>query len=71
MTFKDAAIVSGVSATAVLILSHVANATFGQVSAAPAEFLFNAAKTWLVAWAGNFITLAGLESLVKKIGKEE
>jgi len=70
MTFKEACIVSAISATAVMILNTVANATFGQVQAAPLEFLFNCGKTWLVAWAGNFITLTGLEQLVKKVKSE-
>jgi len=69
MSFKDAAVVSTLSSISITILNQVANATFQTVSASPVEFAFNCLKTFLVAWAGNFITLAGLEQLIKR--KEE
>jgi len=69
MTFKDAAVVSTLSSVAITILNVVANATFQTVTGSPGEFTFNCVKTFLVSWAGNFITLAGLEKLVG--GKEE
>jgi len=72
MTYKDAAIVSTLSAIAILILTQVANASFAVVAASPVEFAFNCVKTFLVAWAGNFVTLAGLEQLVQYAqGKQE
>jgi len=69
MTFRDAAIVSTLSSVAITILNVVANATYQTVTGQPGEFAFNCVKTFLVSWAGNFITLAGLEKLVG--GKSE
>jgi hypothetical protein len=66
MSLKDAAVVSTLSSISITILNQVANATFQTVSASPVEFAFNCVKTFLVSWAGNFITLAGLEQLIKR-----
>jgi len=71
MTLKDATVVASAGATVVMILDVMANASLGQVRADPLEFLFNLGKSWLTAWAGNFITLAGLEQLVKRTQEEK
>lgn len=65
MTFKDAAIVSTIAAFVIMVLTQIANASFAQVSASPLEFGFNCIKTFMVSWAGNFITLSGLDQLIK------
>ena len=70
MSAKDAAVIAAVAALAVWILTFLANASYGVVEADPEAFLFEAAKTYLVAWAGNFIALTGLEQLVKKAREE-
>ena len=70
MSFKDAAAVAAVAALAVWILTFLADASYGVVAADPEAFLFEAVKTYLVAWAGNFITLAGLQQLVARAEKE-
>ena len=71
MSWRDAAMVSAVLALAIWILTFLANATAGQIRADPLEFVFEAIKTYLIAWAGNFIGLTGLEALVKKVKAEE
>lgn len=65
MTLKDAAIISTISAGAIWILNFFASATWASISADPATWIFDAVKTYAVAWAGNFITLSGLEALIK------
>jgi hypothetical protein len=65
MSFRDAAIVSTISSLAVWILNFFANVSLGQVRADPAAFAFDCVKTYLAAWAGNFITLSGLAQLTK------
>jgi hypothetical protein len=71
MTFKDAAIVSSIAGVTITILNQVANTTFQTVSASPVEFAFNCVKTFLASWAGNFITLSGLEQLIKYTKEKE
>jgi len=71
MSLKDAAVVATVVAFVTWILTFIANASLGQLRADPVEFIFEAIKTYLVAWAGTFISLAGLEQLVKKVSSEK
>jgi len=66
MTFKDAAIVATIAAFVIWVLNFLANATAGQIRADPAAFCFEAVKTYLIAWAGNFMTLSGLAQLIKR-----
>uniref|UniRef100_A0A6H1ZXR6 Uncharacterized protein n=1 Tax=viral metagenome TaxID=1070528 RepID=A0A6H1ZXR6_9ZZZZ len=66
MTLKDAAVVSTIAAGTIWILNFLASATYAQIVADPPTWLFEAVKTYAVAWAGNFITLAGLEELIKR-----
>jgi len=66
MNLKDAAIIATITASVTWILTFVANASVGQIRADVAEFCFEAVKTYAVAWAGNFITLAGLEQVIKR-----
>jgi len=66
MTLKDAAYVSTLVALATWILTFLANASAGQIRADPWAFCFDAVKTYLVSWAGTFITLSGLEQYVKR-----
>lgn len=70
MSFQDAAIVSTVVALVTWILTFLANASMGQIRADPVAFAFEAVKTYLVTWAGTFITLAGLEEYVKRSREE-
>ena len=69
MTWRDAATVAFITAFATWILTFLAEVTYGTIRADVAEFIFNAIKTYAIAWAGSFITLAGLEQYVKR--KEE
>jgi len=66
MDLKDAAVVSTVVAFVTWILTFLASASVGQVRTDPAAFAFEALKTYAVTWAGTFISLAGLEQLVKR-----
>ena len=70
MSWRDAATVSAVGALAIWILTFLVDATAGQIRADPLEFLFEAVKAYAIAWAGNFITLAGLQQLVARAEKE-
>lgn len=70
MTLKDAAVIATITAFVTWILSFLASATVGQIRADPAEFAFEALKMYAVAWAGNFMTLAGLEQVIKRREKE-
>jgi hypothetical protein len=70
MSMRDAAIVSTIVAFVIWILNFLANATIGQVRADPMAFCFDAIKTYLVSWAGTFITLAGLEQYIKRQEKK-
>jgi hypothetical protein len=66
MTFKDAAVVATIVAFVTWVLSFFANAQWITITADPAAWSFDAIKSYLVYWAGSFVTLAGLEQLVKK-----
>jgi len=70
MDIKDAAVIATITAFVTWILSFLASATVGQIRADVVGFCFEALKVYAVAWAGNFITLAGLEQLVKRGGEE-
>ena len=70
MSWRDAATVSAVGALAIWILTFLVDASVGQIRADPLEFLFEAVKAYLIAWAGNFIALAGLQQLVEKARAE-
>jgi hypothetical protein len=71
MGFKDAAIVATVAAFTIWILNFLANATIGQIRADIVAFCFEAIKSYLVSWAGTFITLAGLEQIIKRREKKK
>lgn len=66
LSWKDAAIISAISATATYVLTFLVNASYGQVIADPGSFAFDSLKLWLAGYFGNFITLAGLETLIKR-----
>jgi len=66
MTWKDAAIVATIAAAAIWILSFFANASYAQLASDPGRWIFDAVKNYAVSWAGIFISLAGLEQLVKR-----
>jgi len=66
MTLKDAVVVSTIAAFAVWILSFFANASYLVLAADPGAWVFDAVKSYAVSWAGIFISLSGLEQLVKK-----
>ena len=70
MSAKDAAVVAAIAAFVVWILTFLAEASYGVIAADPEAFLFEAVKTYAVAWAGNFIALTGLEAIVKKAAAE-
>jgi len=69
MTMKDAAVVATVAALCIWILNFFAGAEWVIIVADPAAWIFVAVKTYIVSWAGTFVTLAGLEQLVSR-GKE-
>jgi len=66
MTLKDAAVVALVAAFAVWILQFFANAQWDIIMQDPARWVFEAIKNYAVTFAGIFVSLAGLEQLVKK-----
>jgi hypothetical protein len=66
MTLKDAAIVATIAAVVIWILNYFSQISMDMIRTDPAAFLLDAVKTFLVAWAGNFMTLAGLEQLVHR-----
>ena len=71
MSFRGAAVVAAVAALAVWILTFLSEASLGEIRVDPEAFIFDAIRTYLVAWAGNFITLAGLSHLVEQPEEEE
>lgn len=66
MSLRDAAIVSSLVALTTWILTFLANSTAGDIRADPLAFIFEALKTYMVTWAGTFITLSGLEQYIKR-----
>jgi len=66
MTLKDAAIVSFIVAACIWVLNFFASAEWIIIIADPAAWAFEAVKTYAVSWAGTFISLAGLEQLIKR-----
>lgn len=66
MSLKDAAVVATVVAFCIWILNFFAGAEWIIIVADPEAWIFEAVKTYLVSWAGTFISLAGLEQLVKR-----
>ena len=66
MSLGDAAKVAGVTALVVWILTFLAAATLGQIRQDPLEFCFDAIKSYLIAFAGNFAGLAGLKYYVNR-----
>jgi len=70
MSLKDAFIVSLIGAIVIWILQFFANAQWEIIIVDIGKWSFDAAKNFLVTWAGLFGTFAGLEQLIKK-AKEE
>lgn len=66
MTLKDAAAVALIAAFAVWILQFFANAQWDIIVADAPRWVFEAVRNYLVSFAGIFVSLAGLEQLVKK-----
>jgi hypothetical protein len=66
MNIKDAATVATIIAFVTWALNFLANSSIGEVRADALGFIFEAVKCYIVSWAGAFISLAGLEQLVKK-----
>lgn len=66
MTLKDAATLATITAAVIWILQFFANAQYVIIVADPAAWAFEAVKNYAVAWAGVFVTLAGLEQLIKR-----
>jgi hypothetical protein len=66
MSLKDAAIVATIAAVVIWILNYFSQLTMDTIRTDPSAFVLDAVKTYLVAWAGNFMTLAGLEQLVHR-----
>ena len=71
MSFKDAAIVATVAAFSIWVLEFLASATIGTVRADPWAFVFDAIKTYMVSWAGTFLSLAGLEQYISRRKERE
>ncbi|MBA7646864.1 hypothetical protein ES703_54630 [subsurface metagenome] len=65
MNMRDAATVATIIAFATWILNFFASTSIDQVRADVVGFIFEAIKTYAVAWAGAFISLAALEQLIK------
>jgi len=65
MTLKDAAAVATIAAAAVWVLGFFANATYVVLAQNPGAWVFDAVKSYAVSWAGIFVSLAGLEQIVK------
>lgn len=66
MTMKDAAIVATIVAFVIWILQFFANAQYAVIVEDPGAWCFEALKNYAVSWAGTFVTLAGLEELLKR-----
>jgi len=70
MTLKDAAIVAVVIAFCVWVLNFFAVQEWIIVVADPAAWCFIAIRTYIVAWAGTFVGLAGLHQLIERGASE-
>jgi len=66
MTYKDAAVVATVVAFVIWVLTFFADAQYIIIVADPGAWVFEAIKTYAVSWAGTFMSLAGLEQLIKR-----
>ena len=71
MTMKDAAAVATIMAFVTWILNFLASATIGEVRADVAAFVFEAIQCYAISWVGSFVTLAGLEQLIKRSEKSK
>lgn len=63
---KDAAIVATIVAFVIWILQFFANAQYTVIVEDPGAWCFDAIKSYAVNWAGTFVSLAGLEQLLKR-----
>lgn len=66
MTFADAFKLSLIVASVTTILAIFTGLTFENLIAEPLKCLFEFGRNWLIAFAGNFITLSGLEIYVHR-----
>jgi hypothetical protein len=66
MSIRDAAIIAAIGAFAIWVLQFFANAQWIVIAADPAQWAFEAIKSYAVSWAGIFVTEAGLEQIVKR-----
>jgi len=66
MSFKDAAKVATVVALVIWILNFFSAAQWNIIIADVGAWCFEAFRTYVVAWAGTFGALAGLEELIKR-----
>ena len=71
MTLKDAATVATIMAFVTWILNFLASATVGEVRADVVAFVFEAIQFYAISWVGSFVTLAGLEQLIKRSEKSK
>jgi len=69
MSLKDAAIISSIVAFVVWILQFFANAQYIVIVNDPGAWCFEAVKNYAVNWAGTFLSLSGLEQLLKRTGQ--
>ena len=69
ISLKEAVLISALAATATYFLTFFINAQYAVVIADPGLFIFESIKTWMAAFWGTVITLAGLEQYIKR--KEE
>ncbi|MBA7652696.1 hypothetical protein ES703_60535 [subsurface metagenome] len=70
MNMRDAATVATIIALVTWILNFFAAATIGEVRADVVGFVFEAIQSYVVAWAGAFISLAALEQIIKRTKKD-
>ena len=66
LTFKDAAVIATIVAACIWALNFFANTEWLIIVKDPAAWGFEAVKSYIVSWAGTFISLAGLEQLIKR-----
>jgi hypothetical protein len=71
MSLAHAAALATIVAFVTWILSFFANAQYIDIAQNCGAWAFVAVKTYLVSWAGTFMTLAGLEQLMQAAKQPE
>ena len=66
ISLKEAAALSAMTATATYFLTFLVNLSAAEVMLDLGAFFFESFKTWMAAFWGTLITLAGLEQWIKR-----